>query len=290
MADFSGRTLEIGALYAVLARLRGERDSGAHAIVSRGEGPPELVSAADIIRAADLLHNRALRSWIGQHMVQWWAQALQATSQVVAGTGTSSIAVPQYHPAMQTLSSLASLCVETGGATSGANSCVRYFSTANFWIQNGTRHVFRCSARNLAEIQAARFGLWGNNATPTSTGRPGYGAWFEFDRAISPTLLYLCSADGGAVASSSTAIALDGNWRTWVVDQTSSGFRCYEVEAGNLAQVCTTSTPVVSSAQAASVRPFWQIEKVASATANWGDLYCSLFAPILGESYIRELP
>lgn len=290
MADHTGRALEIGALYAALVSLRSERDSGARAVVSLGEGEPAHVAATDLIRAADLLASRKLRGWIAQFALQWWAHALTATSQVVSGTGTSSVAAGQYHAVARDASVLSTLVVETGGATSGTNECCRYLTSPNLYLRTGARFVFRSSAAQVAEIQVARWGLWGNNATPTSGARPTHGVWLEFDRAISTTLIYLCSADGGAVASVSTGITLDTSMRTWVIDQTALGFNVYEIETGTLAVIASTSTPVVSSFQAGTARAFWQITKKAAASGNWGDIYCPFFAPILAETYVKELP
>lgn len=198
-----------------------------------------------------------------------------------SGTGTSFYAnQPQYNAEQRVATILQTHILQVGSAASGTNAIVaRQSSLALQWLFDGFRFVVRLFVNTTSGISSCRVGMWGNAATPAATGRPGYGLWLEYD----PTTLgngnwWLCAANGGAVTTSDTGVALDTTQRVFVVEQTTTSLgKVWELVTSTTATRATVASALPSGSVAQDVTAFSQVTR-----DNAGGTSTKVFIPDFG--------
>lgn len=184
---------------------------------------------------------------------------------LTSGTGTSFYANrPQYNAEQRVATILQTHILQVGSAASGTNAIVaRQSSLALQWLFDGFRFLVRIFVNATSGISSCRVGMWGNAATPAATGRPGYGLWLEYD----PTTLgngnwWLCCANGGAVTTSDTGIALGTTQRVFVVEQTTTSLgKVWELVTSSSSTQATVASALPSGSVAQDVTAFSQVTR-----------------------------
>lgn len=289
--DYRGNGVAVGVKYVPLATLR--NDDGTNGPIL-DEGPrsrPRAIPGAQLVpigALVDTLDARLptieLRRWMGRQPAVWWASPFAGIGQIGSGTGNSYVASPEYHPIVRNLRTNAAFVVDVGNGTSGTNCRTVYGSNAVSYLGEGFLYWFRMSVDFMANLQTARFGLWGggNGTTPPAGGgRPAKGVWLEWDRAIHATKIRLCAADGGTVSTSDVGIDLANNDPLdWFVGISGGKAKAWEITADeNPLTNVASNLPSTENAKAA--RMFFQAQKLTtSPSSSVGYLYCLNMLPL----------
>lgn len=296
--DYRGNALAVGSVYALLGRL--QNDASAGAVLDVGRGAPVHASGSrlfPVLKIADaedvrFPDSKSVRRWIVVQDARWADAAYAGVTSIGSGTGNNYQGSTEWHTVLRDPKVRASMLLDTGNATSGLNCRTTYQQSPVHYLGNDNLYWFRIACNNLAQIQTARWGVWGGgaNTPPATGGRPSKGLWLEFDRAVSTTKIKLCASGGSTVSTADTGITMvDLAIRDWFVGLIGGKGQVWETTSSPN-PLTNVSSDLPSTANALAGRMFFQIEKLTTGpSTNSGYLYSLGQAPLALASNVVPL-